>query len=103
MNFKKALGAKIRYLRKQKNYSQEYFSELIDMNPRQIVRIENGENIPSLENLEKIAKVFNIQIEELFINSSYSDDSYLKDRIICKTNSLAGDKLRALYLMAINL
>jgi len=103
MDIKKSLGAKIRYLRKQRKYSQEYFSELIDINPRQIVRIENGENMPSIENLGKIAKVFEIPFEELFINSSFADEKFLKSKICEKANSLTGEHLRALYLMAVNL
>ena len=103
MNIKKSLGAKIKYLRKQKKYSQEYFSELIDISPRQIVRIESGENLPTIENLEKIANVFNISVEELFINSSFDDEDILRQKICDKTENLKGESLRALYLMATNL
>ena len=103
MNIKKSLGAKIKYLRKQKKYSQEYFSELIDISPRQIVRIESGENLPTIENLEKIANVFNISVEELFINSSFDDEDILRQKICDKTENLKGESLRALYLMASNL
>lgn len=103
MNIKKLLGAKIRELRKQKKFSQEYFSELVDLNPRQIVRIENGESFPTAENLEKIAKVFGIKVQELFINDCFSSDEEMKLAVINKLANLSGEKLRALYLMAINL
>jgi transcriptional regulator with XRE-family HTH domain len=103
MNIKKSLGTKIKYLRKQNNYSQEKFSELIDINPRQIVRIEKGESMPTIENLEKIANVFGISVEELFVNSSFDDEEILRKRIYDKTAKLEGNSLRALYLMAINL
>ena len=103
MNIKKSLGAKIKHLRKQRKYSQEYFSELIDISPRQIVRIESGENLPTIENLEKIANVFNISVEELFINSSFDYEDILRQKICDKTENLKGDSLRALYLVASNL
>lgn len=103
MDIKKCLGKKIRKIRKEKKYSQEYFSELIDLNPRQIVRIENGESFPTVENLEKIARVLEVNIEELFQCGSFMDESYLRARILGKVNDLSGEKLRALYLMCINL
>jgi transcriptional regulator with XRE-family HTH domain len=103
MNIKKNLGAKIKYLRKQNKYSQEKFSELVDLNPRQIVRIENGESMPSIDNLEKIAKVLNVEVEELFINSSFDDEEILRKKICDKTSQLQGNSLRALYIMAMNL
>ena len=103
MNIKKLLGAKIKELRKQRKYSQEYFSELIDINPRQVVRIENGESFPTAENLEKIANVFGIKVQELFINDCYGSDEELKLAILNKIATLNGEKLKALYLMTINL
>lgn len=103
MNIKTLLGNKIKYLRKQKNISQEYLSELLDMNPRQIVRIENGESFPTAENLEKIANAFEIPVQELFYNDSFMKDNQLKDAIISKINSLDKDKLRAVYLMVTNI
>ena len=39
MSIKKTLGLKIKELRKKAKFSQEKFSEMVDMNPRQIVRI----------------------------------------------------------------
>ncbi|MDO5437800.1 MAG: helix-turn-helix transcriptional regulator [bacterium] len=103
MNIKKLLGAKIRELRKQKKYSQEYFSELIELNPRQIVRIESGESFPTAENLEKIANALDIKVQELFINDCFASDEEMKEAILKKLTLLGGEKLKALYLMAINL
>jgi len=103
MDLKQKLGAKIRYLRKSRKYSQEYFSELIDLNPRQIVRIENGESMPTVENLEKIAKVFDIDVAELFINDSFDKDDILRQKIHEKINEFDRDKLRTMYLITMNL
>lgn len=103
MNIKKCLGAKIRHLRKKYKYSQEYFAELVDINPRQIVRIENGISMPTVENLEKIANALNTTVEELFINDSYNDTKFLKEKIHNITEELPDEKLRILYLIASNL
>ena len=103
MNTKQKLGAKIRFLRKKHKYTQEYVAELIDINPRQVVRIENGESMPTIENLEKIASVFKVDVEELFINSTFDDDEILREKIYKRISALHGQALRALYLMVINL
>lgn len=103
MDIKKCLGQKVRKLRKEKGYSQEYFSELLELNPRQIVRIENGESFPTAENLQKIAKVLSVVPEELFFSECFMDKEYLQKKIIEKVNTLDSEKIRILYLMAINL
>ena len=103
MNLKQKLGAKIRFLRKSRKYSQEYFSELIGINPRQIVRIENGENMPSVENLEKIAKVFDITIDELFMSDSFDNKDMLCQKIKEKLTELNNSQLRTLYLITMNI
>lgn len=103
MNLKQRLGAKIRFLRKSRKYSQEYFSELIGINPRQIVRIENGENMPSVENLEKIAKIFDITIDELFMSDSFDNNDVLCQKIKDKLTNLNNSQLRTLYLICMSI
>ncbi len=103
MSIKKLLGAKIKDLRKQKKYSQEYFSELVNLNPRQIVRIENGESFPTAENLEKIADVLNVKVQDLFINDAFIEDTKMREIILKKLPLLSGDKLKTIYLTIINL
>lgn len=103
MDVKKLLGQKIRKLRKEKQFSQEHFSELLDLNPRQIVRIENGESFPTAENLTRIADVLGVRVEELFFNEFLYDEDYLRKRILEKMDSYDIEKLRTLYLVAVNL
>lgn len=103
MNLKQRLGAKIRFLRKSRKYSQEYFSELIGINPRQIVRIENGENMPSIEHLEKIANIFDITVDELFMNNSFDNNDVLRQKITNKLIELDNKQLRTLYLVSMNI
>lgn len=103
MNIKQLLGAKIKDIRKKKNYSQEYFSELVEMNPRQIVRIENGESFPTVENLEKIARALDTTIQELFHNESHLPVSTIKEKILDKIHSLNTDQLRMLYTVVMGM
>ena len=103
MNIKQLLGAKIRDIRKKKNFSQGYFSELIEMNPRQIVRIENGESFPTAENLEKIAKALGTTIQELFHNEAHLPVETVKEKILDKIHRLSADQLRTLFAVVMGM
>lgn len=103
MSIKVKLGSKIREMRKKQKISQEKFSEMVDLNPRQIVRIENGESFPTAENLEKIAEALNISVQELFYNDCFASDSFLKNEIIKSLDNLNSKELRMLYLVVSNL
>lgn len=103
MSIKKTLGLKIKELRKKAKFSQEKFSEMVDMNPRQIVRIENGESFPTAENLERIALALNITPQELFYNEAFIPDEILKQEIKKSLNTLNNKELRMIYTLIKNL
>lgn len=103
MSIKKTLGLKIKELRKKAKFSQEKFSEMVDMNPRQIVRIENGESFPTAENLERIALALNITPQELFYNEAFIPDEILKQEITRSLNTLNNKELRMIYTLIKNL
>ncbi len=100
MGIKKSLGAKIKNLRKELGITQEYFAELLDMNVRQIVRIENGESFPTADNIEKIAEKLNVDAHELFLLDTFLPEDEMRERIKQKALSLNGEKLKSLYIMA---
>ena len=64
--FKEALGTKIREYRKSRGLTQEKLAEIIDVNQRQLVRIESGENYPSAETFEKICLALEISPDAFF-------------------------------------
>ena len=103
MSIKKTLGLKIKELRKKAKLSQEKFSEMVDMNPRQIVRIENGESFPTAENLERIALALRITPQELFYNEAFIPDETLKQEITKSLNTLNNKELRMIYTLIKNL
>ena len=102
MSIKKTLGLKIKELRKKAKFSQEKFSEMVDMNPRQIVRIENGESFPTAENLERIALALRITPQELFYNEAFIPDETLKQEITKSLNTLNNKELRMIYTLIKN-
>lgn len=61
-----ALGAKVRRLRKERGYTQEYLTELADLSQAYLSRVECGVANPQLDKLEKIATALGITLSELF-------------------------------------
>lgn len=72
---KKFFGQKIKNLRKLNHYTQEKLSELIDIDVRQVARIEAGESLPSVETLLKMATVLSVTPNDLiyFVNQEETD------------------------------
>ena len=60
----KAVGELIRELRKEKNISQEKLAEAIDSHQVYISEIENGDKLPSLTIIYKIAQAFGLTLTE---------------------------------------
>lgn len=61
----RSLGKKVQKLRKQATLTQEELAEKIKVSRAYIGYIEQGRNAPSLEVLEKIAKVLKVKPSEL--------------------------------------
>ena len=98
------LGKKIKQLRKKNKWTQEHLSELVGINSKSILRIECGKTFPSYQNLEKFAKIFEVEVADLFNNHSLADINYLKKYIYDHIKSLDDKRIRILYnfLYAIN-
>lgn len=60
------LGARIKELRKSRAMSQEQLAEKIDVDPKHLSRIEVGRGYPSLDALENIANVLNVDMKDFF-------------------------------------
>lgn len=91
------LGRKIRLLRKAKGWTQDYLSELLGINPKSVLRIESGQTFPTIQNLEKLAEVFEIEISDLFNNRSLDEIPNLKKLINEMIETLDDNKIRNLY------
>lgn len=64
-NYNLQIRNNIREKRKSLKLSQEKLAEMIDCSREHIARIENGKVNLGLENFIKLAKVFNITLDEL--------------------------------------
>jgi transcriptional regulator with XRE-family HTH domain len=91
---KKLLGQKVRQLRKQQKHSQEQFAELVGIDPNSVSRIECGVHYPSLDTLEKIAKVLKVEMRDLFLFSSKESPEELRTYLVQTASELDVEKLR---------
>ena len=100
MSLKIQLGQKIQMLRKKRRLTQEQFAELISIDPKNVSKIENGNNYPSAETLTSIAKALEVDIYELFVfkeEISYED---MREQII---KALDSDKAVMYLYQAVKL
>ncbi len=90
-------GLRIKELREEKGLTQEQLAELMEVEYQTINRIENGIYFTNYKNLEKFAKVFNVQIDSLFDYSHKKPVTELKTEILNWTNSCTPKQLELLY------
>jgi len=62
----KLFGTRLKELREEQGLTQENLAEMMDVEYQTINRIENGVYFTSYTNLEKLAKIFKVSINELF-------------------------------------
>ena len=79
---KKKFGKRIKELRKSKNLTQEKLSELVGFEPNHITKIEAGIHFPQPEKIEAIAKVFEVQVKDLFDYEHKISKQSLKTKIV---------------------
>ena len=65
-HLKAKFGRRLRELRDAEGWSREEFSGKVGLSVRRIATIELGTGWPRAETVEAIAKVFNIEVRELF-------------------------------------
>lgn len=97
MNLKLKLGKKIQLLRKQKKITQEKFAELVGIEPKSVSKIENGNNYPTPETINSIARALGVDIYELFVFENDIPYETMKKEIIASLD----DKQNILYLYRI--
>ena len=66
MDLKVLFGQKLKTLRVERGFTQEILAEIVDLNPRQISKIETGEHLPSASTIEKLCEVLDVLPQEFF-------------------------------------
>lgn len=99
MDIKKLLGKKIKYFRILRGYSQEKFSELLNISQRTLSGIECGNNFLTSNTLERILEVLKIKPSELFKIEEYQEPKIIIAELIQDIKSLENneEKLQLTY------
>lgn len=66
MMLKVLFGRQVKLLRRYRNMTQEGLSELVDIDIRQLARIESGESFATSETIEKICTALKISYRDMF-------------------------------------
>lgn len=74
-------GKKLKNLRKFKKLTQEKLAEMVDMDIRQIARLEAGESMPSVTTVLKLCEVFAVTPNDLLLYDKNVKDNALKSDI----------------------
>jgi len=77
-NIKEILAANIRENRRKRGLTQEKLAEKADMSLHYLATLELGNNFPSGEMLEKLAKALDIQPFQLFYPSATPEGALLQ-------------------------
>ena len=101
----KQLGYRIKYLRKQKGFSQEKFAEAIGIATTSLSFIETGRGFMTLTTMEKITKALEIEPYELFQFISVQTNEEMFEYIIKKINLIKNDneKLKIVFSIIKNI
>lgn len=91
------IGARIKELRKKATLSQEQLSERIGIDPKHLSRIELGKSFSSLETLEGIASVFQVELKDLFDFAHLEAAEIDKKQIEGLLDGLNQEKLRLVF------
>ena len=78
MNIRKNLSNNVLYYRIENNLSQEALAEKMDSSVTYISEIENQKWNVSIDYIEKLAKVLNIEIKELFTQRDNVENKSIK-------------------------
>lgn len=98
MNIKKQLGSKIKRLRQKRGLTQEQLAERIEIAPRTLSGIENGENFLTAETLEKVVDALNVSGAELFAFDHIKPQDELISEIVADVQNLKDrNKIETIY------
>ena len=96
-NNKILLGKRIKELRKNAGLTQEKLAELIFIETSTLSGIESGRHFPSLITLEKVAKVLNVNLKNIFDYSHLENKEEKQKFIIENIKNLDEEKLTYVY------
>ena len=97
MDKKILLGKRIKELRKQKGYTQDYLAEKLKIEPRQLSKLETGKHYPSFETIIALLETFSITFEELIAIEHLNDTKMIKETMIKEIETIDENKIQKVY------
>ena len=76
---KELLAKIVREKRNELNITQNRLSELSEINRAMLSRIENGDYLPTIEQLEKLGEVLNFDFDDLFVKEEVKKERLIKE------------------------
>ena len=74
------LDQNLRFLRKTNHYSQEEVAEKIQVSRQAVAKWESGESAPDLNNCIKLAKLYNVRLDDLVNHTDEHEGALLPPR-----------------------
>lgn len=60
------IGSKIRRLRNQRGFSQEYLADILNISQASLSNLESGKTLPDFNLIRSLCDIFKIEVNELF-------------------------------------
>ena len=102
-DFKTKFGLRIKELRRANGLTQEKLAEEVCMERVNLAKIEGGKQFPNVENLEKFALVFNLEIDELFNFKHQKTKEELIKEINRELSRFSIEKIQYIYKSTMNI
>lgn len=90
-------GKRFKELREIHNLTQEQLAEKLGIEAQQISRIETGRCFTTLENLKKIATLYNISIQDIFNFEHFMSKDKLIENIVDMLNKTSDSNCKIIY------
>lgn len=96
LNLKEIFSDNLKFYRKQAGLTQDDFAKSVKTDPVYISYIENGKRFPSIEYIEKMAKILGIESYKLFL-PAHTNENELSNQIIY--NKIKENVLKAIDMV----
>lgn len=100
---KKLIGDRIGTLRKSRGLTQSELAERVGLDSRHVSRLETGKHYPSLDSLEAIASVLDVELREFFEFPSQETEVQLRASLVEIAQAAPEAVIRELMPIARNL
>ena len=94
---KELLAIRLKQLRKKRGFTQEQLAEKIGRDTKHISKLEQAGSYPSIETLDRIANVLNVELKDLFNFDGLYEKNYIKNEFKKLLNTASEEHLQLLY------